>query len=92
MDNKPIVLVVDDEQTNVDIVSNILTDKYDLRVAHNGTKALMAIEKFNIELILLDIQMPGINGFEVAKQIREQKSMIISLLYFLHHKKMKTPL
>ncbi|QOP41149.1 GGDEF domain-containing response regulator [Sulfurimonas marina] len=73
MDNKPIVLVVDDEQTNVDIVSNILTDKYDLRVAHNGTKALMAIEKFNIELILLDIQMPGINGFEVAKQIREQK-------------------
>ncbi|MEJ2415223.1 MAG: hypothetical protein P8Y22_08195 [Sulfurimonas sp.] len=53
MENKPTILVVDDEQTNIDIVSKILANQYDLRVAYNGTKALTAIEKINIDLLLL---------------------------------------
>jgi two-component system, cell cycle response regulator len=73
MENKPTILVVDDEQTNIDIVSKILANQYDLRVAYNGTKALTAIEKINIDLLLLDIRMPGLSGFEVAKQIRQEK-------------------
>ncbi|MDH4943779.1 diguanylate cyclase [Sulfurimonas sp. C5] len=73
MNTKPIILVVDDEQTSIDIVSKILSNKYDLRVAHNGEKALKAIHSIDIDLLLLDIQMPIMNGFEVAKKIRQEK-------------------
>ncbi|WP_428738644.1 GGDEF domain-containing response regulator [Sulfurimonas sp.] len=73
MNNKPIILVVDDEQTNIDIVSKILNNQYDLRVAYNGKKALAAIEKIEIDLILLDIQIPDFSGFEVAKEIRKKQ-------------------
>lgn len=73
MNTKAVVLIVDDEQTNIDIVSKILDSKYDLRVAHNGKRALSAIEKIEIDLILLDIQMPEMDGFEVAKTIRKEK-------------------
>jgi signal transduction histidine kinase len=66
---KPVILVVDDEEINVNYVANILKDKYDIRVAYNGKMALSILNKIEIDLILLDIKMPNIDGYEVAKEI-----------------------
>jgi two-component system sensor histidine kinase/response regulator len=67
--NKPIVLVVDDEEININYVVNILQDNYDIRVAYNGQTALNILSKIDINLILLDIKMPNMDGYEVAKHI-----------------------
>lgn len=75
MPNKPIILVVDDEPSNIAILTNTLSEQYDVRVAHNGERALKAAAKIPLDLILLDIQMPGMNGFEVAQKIRQQADM-----------------
>jgi diguanylate cyclase (GGDEF)-like protein len=73
IEKKPTILIVDDEKINVDIISRVLQKDYDLKVAHNGEKALKAVEKFQIDLILLDIQMPVMDGYEVAERIRANK-------------------
>lgn len=66
------VLMVDDEPLNISVVAEILFHKYDLMVATNGEKALQIItSETKPDLILLDILMPGMNGFEVAKRIKE---------------------
>ena len=64
------ILVVDDAPENLSILGELLY-KYKVKVAINGEKALSILEKTpNIDLILLDVMMPGIDGFEVAKRIK----------------------
>lgn len=66
------ILMVDDEPLNISVVAEILFQKYDLLVATNGEKALQIVTSdTKPDLILLDILMPGMNGFEVAKRIKE---------------------
>jgi len=72
MEHKPNILVVDDESIHVNLISQILSPNYNIKIANRGQKALKAIEKFEIDLILLDIQMPQMDGFEVATIIRSQ--------------------
>jgi C4-dicarboxylate-specific signal transduction histidine kinase len=67
--NKPVILVVDDEEINVNYVANILSDDYDIRVAYSGKMALNILNKIDIDLILLDIKMPQMDGYEVAEVI-----------------------
>jgi len=79
---KPIILIVDDERNNIDIVSSILNKYYDIRVAYSGAKALKIVEKIEIDLILLDIEMPGLSGFEVAQSIRANpKTLSIPIIF-----------
>ncbi|MEU0093239.1 response regulator [Kribbella sp. NPDC006257] len=67
------VLVVDDQAPNVRLLEAILTPRgYDVRTAASGEEALRAIETEAIDLVLLDIVMPGIDGYEVCRRIREQ--------------------
>lgn len=72
-DKKATVLIVDDETVNVEYVANILKDMYELKVAYGGLQALKILEKFEIDLVLLDIQMPDIDGYEVASQMQKNK-------------------
>lgn len=65
------ILVVDDTKENVDILLSLLQD-YDVVVALNGEKALTMVDKYEIDLILLDIVMPGMDGFEVCKILKSQ--------------------
>jgi two-component system OmpR family response regulator len=67
------VLVVDDEPSITDLVSMALRyEQFDVRVASNGREALDTVEQFSPDLAVLDIMMPGIDGFEVARRLRNQ--------------------
>jgi class 3 adenylate cyclase len=66
------ILVVDDTPQNVKLFADLLTAKgYEVTTAANGEQALESIAKRPPDLVLLDIMMPGINGYEVCRKIRE---------------------
>jgi len=67
---KPTILVVDDVAENIDLMRYILKDKYKVKAALNGQKALDIVEKHPIDLILLDIMMPNMNGYDVIKKLK----------------------
>jgi len=64
------LLVVDDSETNVDILLELLGDEYDLLVATSGEDALEILEDEKVDMILLDIFMPQMDGFEVCKRVK----------------------
>ncbi len=68
---KKTILVVDDTPENIDILSGILSDRYFVKAAINGDIALKIINNHHLDLILLDIMMPEMDGYEVLKQIKE---------------------
>lgn len=65
-----IVLIVEDTEINVDILVDSLGDDYDVRVALDGESALEAVNDELPDLILLDIMMPGMDGFEVYRNLQ----------------------
>ena len=66
LDSKPVVLAVDDTPANLDLLREILSDDYTVRVATNGEKALQVARRQPLpDIILLDIMMPGMSGYEV---------------------------
>jgi putative two-component system response regulator len=67
------VLVVDDNETNVDILVDALGDFYDVSVAMDGLSALEAVDENPPDLILLDIMMPGMDGYEVCQRLKANK-------------------
>ena len=71
------VLVVDDEPSITDLVSMALRyEQFDVRVASNGREAIDTVESFSPDLAVLDIMMPGIDGFEVARRLRNQGAQL----------------
>jgi len=79
---KPKILVVDDEPMNVEIFEGYLSIDYDVVNAYNGDEALIKVGTTNPDLILLDIMMPGKNGFEVCKILKENpKTMAIPIIF-----------
>ncbi len=80
----PQILIVDDIPKNLQILGNVLAGKgYKVAFARSGEEALRILENSSFDLILLDIMMPGIDGFETCRQIRkipkEQDTPIIFL-------------
>ncbi|WP_310485376.1 response regulator [Chamaesiphon sp. VAR_48_metabat_403] len=65
------ILVVDDEPDNFDVIETLLpSESYRLHYANCGENAIECLDKFNPDLILLDVMMPGINGFEACRRIK----------------------
>jgi sigma-B regulation protein RsbU (phosphoserine phosphatase) len=64
------ILIVDDVKSNVDVLVQALKDDYKLSVALDGTAALRSVERSAPDLVLLDIMMPGIDGYEVCQRLR----------------------
>lgn len=75
MDKKYSILVVDDEPLNLIIVDEILTDagKYEVSSVESGEACLDALKEQTPDLILLDVNMPGISGIEVCSSLRKQE-------------------
>jgi putative two-component system response regulator len=68
---KATILVVDDTPENIDILIGILGDDYKVKVAIDGPRALALVAKSRPDLILLDVMMPGMNGYEVCKLLKQ---------------------
>ena len=78
------VIIVDDEAPGRQLLKEYLQDFPALVVvgeANNGVDAIRLINEFNPDIIFLDIQMPGINGFEVLRQLKELPQIIFSTAY-----------
>lgn len=69
--DKPVVLIVDDVTINLRIAAEVLKDDYRIIIADTGEKALKAAREKHPDLMLLDIMMPEISGFQVAKILKE---------------------
>lgn len=67
------ILIVDDEEINIDILVEALGDTYELSVAMDGESALEAIADQAPDLVLLDIMMPGMDGYEVCQKLKAGK-------------------
>ena len=81
MENDINILIVDDTPEHIHIATNLLkTLNYPIRVATSASKALMLIEKKKPTLILLDITMPDMNGFELCSLLK--KNPLYSVLHF----------
>lgn len=68
------ILVVDDTESNIDILLELLSDKYDVMVALDGESALEIANEENLDLILLDIMMPIMDGYEVCQKLKSNES------------------
>ena len=78
------ILIVDDNSQNLKLLGNILKENhFKIEFATNGISALDWISKKHFDLILLDINMPGMDGFEVCTRIRSNSSMIHVPIIFL---------
>src|SRR5215510_8983831 len=75
-DTKPIILIVDDTLTGRRALASALQNQnYQLSQASNGTEAISLAKKLKPDVILLDIMMPGLSGYEVCQQIRATPSL-----------------
>src|SRR3990167_3190715 len=86
--NKPKILVADDIKQNVKLLKVILTaSEYDVIEAYDGEETLEKVQTENPELILLDIMMPKLSGFEVCKKLRANdrtKNIPVIMITALH--------
>ncbi|MBF0255180.1 MAG: two-component system response regulator [Gammaproteobacteria bacterium] len=74
MNDKATVLIVDDIATNIDVLVGALKDDYEVMAAINGQMALNIVRNSPPDIILLDIMMPGIDGYEVCRRLKEDLS------------------
>jgi DNA-binding response OmpR family regulator len=75
------ILVVEDEAMVAEVVERYLRrDGHEVRVAHDGYAALDVFERFQPDLIVLDLMLPGIDGMEVCRRVRERSQTPVIML------------
>ncbi len=87
------ILIVDDEPVNIELLEGILSKNYEILKAYNGIEALKLVKKTFPDLVLLDIVMPDMNGYEVCKRMKtnhETISIPIIMVTVLKEKQNKT--
>ena len=71
---KNTLLIVDDTPENIDVLRGILSAMYAIKIANNGLLALRIVASQPPDLILLDVMMPGMDGYEVCRQLKENEA------------------
>jgi diguanylate cyclase (GGDEF)-like protein len=74
--SKGTILIVDDEISNIEIMNAVLEDDYEVCFATSGQQALDAARTAQPDLILLDVLMPGIDGFEVCRRLKADPLLV----------------
>ncbi len=83
-DNPPFILVVDDKAKNLQLVGSLLEDQgYDIAFAKSGQRALELADQDPPDLILLDVMMPGMDGYEVCTKLKQNNALASIPVIFL---------
>ncbi len=80
---RPVVLAVDDTPENLDVVKGILVPDYQVKVATNGAAALKIVHRQAPDIILLDIMMPDMDGYEVCRRLKADPATAAIPVIFL---------
>lgn len=81
MAEKQRVLIVDDDENIAELISLYLAKEcYETMLVHDGEDALVAFRSFNPNLVLLDLMLPGIDGYQVCREIRKGSTVPIIML------------
>ncbi len=81
MVNKQKILIVDDDENIAELISLYLTKEcFDTIMVHDGEEALAAFDSYQPNLILLDLMLPGIDGYQVCREIRSHSAVPIIML------------
>ena len=80
-DKKQKILIVDDDNNIAELISLYLTKEcFDTKIVNDGEEALKAFEQYNPNLILLDLMLPGIDGYQVCRELRSTSQVPIIML------------
>jgi CheY-like chemotaxis protein len=80
--DKPVILVVDDHPQNIELLkAHLVPEGYEIVSAANGEEALGKLSENQIDLILLDIMMPDMDGYEVTRRVRRENSFFFSIAF-----------
>ncbi|MBQ1681118.1 MAG: response regulator, partial [Agathobacter sp.] len=75
------ILIVDDDNNIAELISLYLTKEcYDTQIVNDGEEALKAFDNYHPNLILLDLMLPGIDGYQVCREIRSKSNVPIIML------------
>lgn len=81
MVNKQKILIVDDDNNIAELISLYLTKEcFETKIVNDGESALLAMDSFAPNLILLDLMLPGIDGYQVCREVRSKSSTPIIML------------
>ncbi|MDO4488881.1 MAG: response regulator transcription factor [Eubacteriales bacterium] len=81
MAEKQRILIVDDDESIAELISLYLTKEcYETMMVGDGEEALKAVKEFNPDLILLDLMLPGIDGYQVCREVRQKQDIPIIML------------
>ena len=79
--NRPRILIVDDDDSISDLLSlYLIKEQYDTKIASDGETALACFDEFDPSLIILDLMLPGIDGYGVCREIRTKSKVPIIVL------------
>ena len=67
---KRTVLVIDDDKMILDMIQGVLADKFDVSAVNDGQKAFRVLERVRPDIILLDLKMPGMDGYDVISRLK----------------------
>lgn len=70
------ILVVEDTELNIDLITQILEDEYNLIFARDGAQGVEMARQYNPDLVLMDISLPIMDGYEAIRRIREAHKTI----------------
>ncbi|MBF0590021.1 MAG: response regulator, partial [Magnetococcales bacterium] len=77
------ILLVDDQPEQIDVIKSALQPHYVLKIATNGPVALKIAEAGGLDLVLLDVVMPGMDGYEVCQRLQEMSQSEKTPIIFL---------
>ncbi len=79
-DKSKILIVEDEESLAIGLEFNLQHEEYEVKIAKDGREALLFFEEDEFDLIILDIMLPYLNGFEIAEKIREKDAQVPILI------------
>lgn len=77
------ILAVDDEPFNLEIIEELLENDFDLKMASSGPECLSVVEDYDPQVILLDVSMPKMNGYEVCTKLKENPNTAHIIVMFV---------